>query len=48
MWFDHFSSLFGKNVQQSECNEEMEKFFNENVDRFSTELDHPFTQLEFL
>ena len=26
----------------------MEKFFNENVDRFSTELDHPFTKAEFV
>ena len=47
-WFDHFSSLLGKNVQPSESEVEMERFFNENVDSFQTELDHPFSKSFFL
>ena len=47
-WFDHFSLLLGKNIQKSSYDEEMENNFHENVDRFSTELDHPFTKSEFL
>ena len=47
-WFDHFSSLLGSRVEKSQCDEEMEKFFDENVDKISSELDHPFTKKEFL
>ena len=47
-WFDHFSSLLGKSVKTSKSDQEMETFFQENVDKFSSELDHPFSKSECL
>ena len=47
-WFDHFSSLLGKNVQLSESDVEMEEYFYQNVDNFPTELDNPFSKSDFL
>ena len=47
-WFDHFSSFLGKSVKQSKCDDEMETFSQENDDKFSSELDHPFLKSECL
>lgn len=47
-WFDHFSSLLGKNVEKRETEIEMEIFFEQNVDKLSSELDHNFSKAEFL
>ena len=47
-WFDHFSSLLGKSIVKSENDVKMERFFDENVDILSSDLDHPFTKTEFL
>ena len=46
-WFDHFSSLLGKQIPASYADAEMQRFFNENVDRFSSELDHPSVKSDF-
>ena len=45
-WFDHFSYLLGKQVPSSDIDNEMQRFFDENVDRFSSDLDHPFAKAE--
>ena len=43
-WFSHFSSLLGKPSQSPEADREFERFFQQNVDRFATELDQPFVK----
>ena len=47
-WFDNFSSLLGKSINKSKSDDEMENYFNENVDRISSELDNPFLKTEFI
>ena len=46
-WFTHFSSLLSKPSNNKEADAKFEEFFQQNVDRFASELDRPFSDKDF-
>ena len=47
-WFSHFSNLFGKSLNKSELDIEMQKYVAENIDSLESDLDFTFTKKELL
>ena len=47
-WFKHFQSLLGPRVHVAPGDLEMDKYINENIDSFTTELDRGFSKSDFL